>query len=87
MISAHRALFQAMLQEISLNDEMTNLAIHGICHLLGYDHELGEEESRKMRAEERKIADMIRRKDPTLNAPGDITGKIPEIPERRMMDQ
>ncbi len=36
------------------NREMLYMIVHGICHLLGYDHEV-EEEKREMRALEEKI--------------------------------
>lgn len=83
VISAPKALTQAKERKIEFSDELTNLAIHGICHLLGYDHERGEQERQDMKSAEKKIAETIRRKDPTLSAPQDITGKIPEESERR----
>ena len=83
IISAPQAMRQAKQQKIDFDDEMTNLAIHGVCHLLGYDHELGEEESRKMKAKEQNIAAMIRRSDKTLLAPEDIAGKITSQPGQR----
>jgi len=83
VISAPKALIQANERQIDLSDELTNLAIHGICHLLGYDHELGEQESREMKSAEKKIAEAIRRKDHALSAPKAITGKIPEESEQR----
>jgi probable rRNA maturation factor len=83
IISAPKAMRQAKQQKIDFDDEMTNLAIHGICHLLGYDHELGEKESRKMKAMEQKIASMIRQSDKTLLAPDDIGGKITGQPGQR----
>ena len=36
------------------NREMLYMIVHGICHLLGYDHEI-EEEKKQMRALEEKI--------------------------------
>lgn len=36
------------------NREMLYMIVHGICHLLGYDHEI-EEEKKEMRALEEKI--------------------------------
>lgn len=36
------------------NREMLYMIVHGICHLLGYDHEI-EEEKKEMRTLEEKI--------------------------------
>jgi probable rRNA maturation factor len=38
----------------SLDDELLRLLIHGVLHLLGYDHELASE-ARRMRAKERAL--------------------------------
>jgi len=50
-----RAKKQAKRLGHSLNKELTVLLIHGILHLLGYDHEQNEQEAKKMRAMEEKI--------------------------------
>jgi len=50
-----RAKKQAKLLNHSLKKELTVLLIHGILHLLGYDHEQGEIEAEKMRKMEEKI--------------------------------
>ncbi len=39
----------------SLPDEIDALMVHGILHLLGYDHETGPDDSRRMKAKERAI--------------------------------
>ncbi|MFN2305188.1 MAG: rRNA maturation RNase YbeY [Anaerolineales bacterium] len=39
IISIERALEQAPKQDHTLNEECTYLAIHGILHLLGFDHD------------------------------------------------
>ena len=76
VISVPRAHRQAMTAGLSPEDELSNLLIHGVCHLLGFDHERGEEDQRIMKAEEEKIARHIRRKE-GQGGEG-ITGKIPE---------
>lgn len=38
----------------SLNDELLRLLIHGVLHLLGYDHEVARE-AKRMRARERAL--------------------------------
>jgi probable rRNA maturation factor len=54
IISYPQALVQAKDQGHSLERELALLVIHGILHLLGYDHERPEEES-KMREREREL--------------------------------
>lgn len=83
VISAPKAETQSRDQGIGLDDELSNLMIHGICHLLGYDHELGVGKAREMKKIEQKISEAIRKKDRTLSLPGNITGKIPRRPEIR----
>jgi probable rRNA maturation factor len=54
IISCPQALEQARGQGHSPKRELALLIIHGILHLLGYDHEEPEEES-KMREKERQL--------------------------------
>jgi probable rRNA maturation factor len=54
IISYPQALAQAKEQGHSPKRELALLVIHGILHLLGYDHEQAEEES-KMREREREL--------------------------------
>lgn len=54
IISYPQAVAQAKEQGHSLERELALLVIHGILHLLGYDHEEPEEES-KMREREREL--------------------------------
>jgi len=54
IISYPQAAEQAREQEHSLERELALLVIHGILHLLGYDHEEPEEEG-KMREREREL--------------------------------
>ena len=54
IISYPQAVEQASEQGHSSERELALLIIHGILHLLGYDHEETEEES-KMRERERKL--------------------------------
>ncbi|MCL4486031.1 MAG: rRNA maturation RNase YbeY [Nitrospirae bacterium] len=78
VISLPRAFAQADTVDIPLDDEITNLMIHGLCHLLGYDHERGEQEAREMKKAEDRMARAIRKKEPALEFPANISGKIPE---------
>ena len=47
-ISLEKASEQSLDFGVSLKDELKRLLIHGILHLLGYDHELSAEEEKKM---------------------------------------
>jgi rRNA maturation RNase YbeY len=39
----------------SLNNAIDRLLIHGLLHLLGYDHERSEEEARRMEEETERL--------------------------------
>jgi len=54
IISYPKAVEQAEEQGHSTEQELTLLIIHGILHLLGYDHEKPEEEA-KMKAREKEL--------------------------------
>jgi probable rRNA maturation factor len=56
VISVERAEEQAKAGGWTLNEEIDRLLIHGILHLLGYDHEGSKKDAIAMRALERKIA-------------------------------
>lgn len=67
VISVDRAKEQAKAGGWTLNEEIDRLLIHGILHLLGYDHEGSKKEARVMRALERKISlALCGKKSPTL---------------------
>jgi rRNA maturation RNase YbeY len=55
VVSVPTAMGQAVALEHSLNEELVRLLIHGLLHLVGYDHELGEKEARRMRGKEEKL--------------------------------
>lgn len=40
----------------TLEEELNRLLLHGVLHLLGYEHERGGEEERRMKAEEARLA-------------------------------
>lgn len=54
VICRKRAEEQAKEYGHSLKRELYYLAVHGLCHLLGYDHET-EEDKAEMRAEEEAV--------------------------------
>ncbi|MGH7231957.1 MAG: rRNA maturation RNase YbeY [Nitrospiraceae bacterium] len=55
VISLHTAKRQAVQCRIPLGHEVAKLVIHGILHLLGYDHERSERDARRMRRREQTI--------------------------------
>jgi probable rRNA maturation factor len=62
VISAERAGTDAAESDIPFEHELWFLLIHGILHLLGYDHERGTvEEAEKMEAREIEIFDLLKR--------------------------
>lgn len=56
-ICKERALSQAGEFGLSFEEEVVHLFIHGLLHLCGYDHELGENEEREMQQVEKLLLD------------------------------
>ena len=48
VINLHKAKRQALENGLSFDEELKRLLIHGLLHLLGYDHEQGKNAARKM---------------------------------------
>ena len=59
VISIDKAREQAKAGGWTVAEEIDRLLIHGILHLLGYDHERSPKDARVMRALEKKIARAI----------------------------
>ena len=59
VISVETAAKQAAERRRGLDDELARLMVHGLCHLLGHDHE-ADDEARLMAAEERRLRGAIR---------------------------
>lgn len=55
---------EAAEKQLSLGDHATHLIVHGMLHLLGYDHETGEIEAEAMEAMERSALAALRIADP-----------------------
>ncbi|NDY73856.1 rRNA maturation RNase YbeY [Desulfobacter hydrogenophilus] len=57
VISLDTAQTEALSAGISTDERMSQLLIHGILHLIGFDHELGESQAREM---EEKSLELLR---------------------------
>ena len=55
IISVDKAAEQAKERDRTVDEEMATLLIHGIVHLLGYDHERSAKDARVMKRLENKI--------------------------------
>jgi len=55
VISVETAARQALRRRCPLYEEIIFLLIHGILHLIGYDHEVSKDEEKRMRAQERAV--------------------------------
>ncbi len=59
VISVETAARQAAERRRGLDDELARLMVHGLCHLVGHDHER-DDEARAMEAVERRLRRAIR---------------------------
>jgi probable rRNA maturation factor len=59
VISYPQAVKQALEQGHDVIHEMALLIVHGVLHLLGYDHELSEEEGQRMLDKENQILSLL----------------------------
>ncbi len=55
VISVPAAIRQAYSLGHSLNEELARLLIHGVLHLVGYDHERSAQEAQRMRRKEQAL--------------------------------
>ena len=60
VISVETARRQAREAGSTLNDEITFLLIHGILHLIGYDHEGSAKKSLEMKVKEKKLLSKVK---------------------------
>ena len=60
VISVETAARQARRRQHSLQEELQILLIHGILHLLGYDHEVSRSEATRMHRKEREVMRAVR---------------------------
>ncbi|WP_339137524.1 MAG: pyridoxine 5'-phosphate synthase [Candidatus Electrothrix sp. GW3-4] len=55
LISVETAQREAREKDISLHQRLTELLIHGLLHLIGYDHEISDQEAERMFSRERSL--------------------------------
>lgn len=61
VISTETAMRDALAGDLPLMDEMEFLMIHGLLHLLGYNHEnVGHEEAARMKRKEQELFSLLR---------------------------
>jgi probable rRNA maturation factor len=59
VICVPRALAQCGEYGVPFYDELLRLLVHGLLHLLGYDHERGAYQKRKMEKKERELLNAL----------------------------
>jgi probable rRNA maturation factor len=65
VLSTERAASDALEADIPFEHELWFLLLHGVLHLIGYDHERGsEEDAQQMEAKEREIFALLVREFP-----------------------
>ena len=60
VINLHKAKRQAMEYGTTPNEELKRLLIHGLLHLIGYDHEMGKYAERKMQKKTLELNDLLK---------------------------
>jgi probable rRNA maturation factor len=60
VICVPRALTQSGEYGVPFYDELRRLLVHGLLHLLGYDHERGAYQKRKMEKKERELLNALK---------------------------
>ncbi len=60
VISGDTALRESKELEDSLEDTIDRLLIHGVLHLLGFDHTKSDAEAKRMEGEEKRLMALIR---------------------------
>jgi probable rRNA maturation factor len=59
VISTDTAAREAQTAAISMEHRINELLVHGILHLLGYDHETNDEEARVMEEKSRQLLALL----------------------------
>jgi len=59
IISVERAEEEARDSEMHFYERLFALIVHGLAHVMGYDHEKDEQEHRRMKYREKKLMDFV----------------------------
>jgi probable rRNA maturation factor len=59
VICKEKALSQAREFEITYEQEVVHLAVHGFLHLIGFDHEVSPKEEKIMEAHENELVGQV----------------------------
>ena len=59
VICVPKALLQAKEERITFHRETLRLLVHGLLHLIGYDHEINAYQRRKMENKEKELLDAL----------------------------
>jgi probable rRNA maturation factor len=60
VISIETANREASLSELSMASRFSQLLVHGILHLMGYDHEQTEEQAHRMEEKSRELESLLK---------------------------
>jgi len=61
VISVPKALQQAKEFEVPFYDELLRLLVHGLLHLVGYDHEINSYQKKKMEKKEQELLNALKK--------------------------
>jgi probable rRNA maturation factor len=61
VISVPKALQQAEEFEVPFYDELVRLLVHGLLHLVGYDHEINSYQKKKMEKKEKELLNALKK--------------------------
>lgn len=62
VISVDTAKREALEMGITMSQRSCELLVHGLTHLMGYDHEISEKEEKRMQKEEKRLLAVIMEK-------------------------
>jgi probable rRNA maturation factor len=60
VINLHKARRQAAEYNLGFYDELKRLLVHGLLHLIHYDHETSHHQKKKMNAKEKELLEALR---------------------------
>lgn len=63
VLNLDRIKKQAIENNVSFKDELRLMLVHGLLHLLGYDHERSERAARMMRKKEKSLINALKKLD------------------------